>query len=296
MSSFWRKGNREGGKRTWGGRFSISLLSLFLSLLPACLHAGPYADLDARLQGRSDAEAVKGLRKLVGDDSDAQSALDDGPAASRAYVALRASLEGAPPVKAPPIGPGPGDERRASSWLQQALDRFHTPSFDAPETTRPHFAIGSWATTLMWIVLGGLGGLAVFLLARYARLPGLRRRVKPIVEEDEAPRSADAWLEEANALIAQGRFREAVRGLYVAGLMRFDEAGVARFDRHQTNWEHLRRIEASPKKPAGADVRDATGRFDRVWYGHLDATAEDASAMRAWYDTLVRRLAEASPA
>ena len=127
----------------------------------------------------------------------------------------------------------------------------------------------------MWILLGGLGGLAVFLLARYARLPGFRRKAV-LVEEEEAPRSADAWLDEANALIAQGRFREAVRGLYVAGLMRFDEAGVARFDRHQTNWEHLRRIEASPKRPPGTDVRAATGRFDRVWYGHLDATAEDA--------------------
>lgn len=294
MSSFFREAKREGGVGK-GNRFLLPLFS-FLFFLPASLYAGPYANLDARLKGRPDAEVVAGLKKIADDDEDAQAAVKSGPTAARAYIELRASLEGAPTAPVPSIGAGPVDDRRASSWLGKALGRFHMPTFDEPNLKAPQGSVGDWGTILMWTVLGGLGGLAVFLLARYARLPGLKRRAKAMVEEEEPLRSADAWLDEANALIAQGRFREAVRGLYVAGLMRFDEAGVARFDRHQTNWEHLRRIEASPKRPEGTDVREATMRFDRVWYGWLAATAEDAAAMRAWYDGLVRRLAEARPA
>lgn len=290
MSSFSRGVKRARGKR-------IALLFLFtFSLFPLSASAGPYTDLDARLRGQPDAKAPAALSQVAAGDPEAQAAIDEGPRAARAYIGLRASLEGAAPVKVPPVETASGDDRIASSWLSRALGRLHWPSFAMPRTGgHPTFAVGSWATVLMWVVLSGLAGLAAFMLARYVRLPK-RGRKGGLVEDEEPPRSADAWLEEANALISQGRYREAVRGLYVAGLMRFDEAGVARFDRHQTNWEHLRRIEASPKRPEGTEAREATGRFDRVWYGHLRATAEDASAMRAWYDGLVRRLAEARPA
>lgn len=282
MSSYWRKGRR-----------GALLVSLFL--VPCLLLAGPYADLDARLRGRPDKEAVAALRNAAGGDQEALDAASEGPKSARAYVAVRASLEGAPPTKVPPIAATPGDDRIASSWLGRALSRLHPPKLrDTPDFPRGA-GVGSWLTTLMWGLLAALGMLAVFLLARYVRLPGMKRKGK-LVDDAEPERTADAWLEEANALIAQGHYREAVRGLYVAGLLRFDEAGVARFDRHQTNWEHLRRIEASPKRPGGTEVRDATGRFDRVWYGHLGATLDDAHLMRAWYDGLVRRLAEVKPA
>jgi hypothetical protein len=255
---------------------------------------GPYADLDASLKGRPDAEAVAGLRRLAKDDSEAQDAIVNGPAAVRAYVGLRAALEGAPPSdKLPSIGAGPGDERTSSSWLAKAFARFHWPKWDMDTPKSSGVGLGDWVTTLMWGALALLAGLAVFLLARYVRFPGLRKKVA-LMDTEEPSRTADEWLEEANRLIAGGKYREAVRGLYVAGLLRLDEAGVARFDPHQTNWEHLRRIEASPKRPSGADVRGATGRFDRVWYGQKPTTMEDASAMRSWYDALTTRLMGAS--
>ena len=263
-------------------------------LLPLSSYAGPYADLDARLKGRSDAEAVAGLRRLSKNDEEAEAALQGGPKSARAYVGLRATLEGDTLAQTPSIGAGPGGERVSSSWLGRALERLRAPSIDLPKLSGPPaFAIGPWATLLMWGLLALLGGFALFLLVRYVRLPGRKRRAKAMVDDAEPERTADAWLAEADDLIAQGRFREAVRGLYVAGLLRFDEAGVARFDRNQTNWEHLRRIESNPKRPDGTEVREATGRFDRVWYGHFPVDSSDASAMRLWYDALVRRLAEA---
>lgn len=281
MSSCWRRSSPK-----------IAALATGLALLSGA-SAGPYADLDARLQGRSDEEVVAALGRLVGDDADAQAALDAGPKAARAYVGLRATLEGAPP-RTPKIGPAPGGERIASSWLSRALGRLRKPEFDRPRFNGPKIGLGNWLTPLMWTLLAALGGLAAFLLVRYVRFPKGKRRPR-LIDEEEPLRSADGWIEEANALIAQGRFREAARGLYVAGLMRFDEAGVARFDRHQTNWEHLRRIQASPRRPEGTDVRAATLRFDRLWYGLGTVTREDAEAMRAWYDGVVERLREISP-
>lgn len=296
MSNFWPRG--RGGKGR-GKEQKALLLFLFLasSLLPTLSSAGPYADLDAALQGKPDARAVAGLKRIAGDDLDAVAALESGPKAARSYIELRAALEGEAPSKVPKIGPAPGGERIASSWLGRALDRLRRPKIELPEPklSGPSVGlVGPWATIMMWSVLAALGGLAVFLLVRYVRFPKGKRK-GGLVDPEEPLRTADAWIEEANSLIAQGRYREAVRGLYVAGLMRFDEAGVARFDRHQTNWEHLRRIEASPKTPEGCDVRNATGRFDRLWYGHLPSTLDDASAMRAWYDGLVAKLAVVRP-
>ena len=290
MSSCWRRGR---GKREEGKGKGIAWVLLFsFSLFPLPSAAGPYADLDARLKGRPDREASAALENRAGD-ADARAALDRGPKAARAYIGLRASLEGARPSASPSIGAAPGDARIASSWLARALARLRRPHIDAPEfgggPSVP--AVGGWATTVMWGLLAALGALAAYLLVRFVRLPKLRRKPK-LVEDEEPERTADEWIREADALVAQGRFREAVRGLYVAGLLRFDEANVARFDRHQTNWEHLRRIEVSPRRPEGLDARDATGRFDRVWYGRLGAAAEDAAAMRAWYEGVAARLRE----
>ena len=269
------------------------VLLVFLSLLPCGSLAGPFATLDARLSGRPDAEAVSELRRLNTDDPNAQTALQSGPEAVRAYIRLRAGLEGVHSASPPPIASATGDERIASSWLARALSRLHMPDVDLPRSSlSPALGVGNWITPLIWIALAVVGILAVFMLARTVRFSRKQGR-KSAIAPDEPLRSADAWLEEANALIAQGRYREAVRGLYVAGLMRLDESGVARFDRHETNWEHLRRIESSPRRPAGVEARAATGLFDRCWYGHLLSTESHATTMRDWYDSLVTALAEA---
>jgi hypothetical protein len=74
-----------------------------------------------------------------------------------------------------------------------------------------------------------------------------------------------------------------VRCLYLACLLRLDDAGVARFDRSETNWEHLYRIERSPSKPTGLGFRAPTIAFDRVWYGHNVRGLSDVHEFRMWY-------------
>ena len=115
-------------------------------------------------------------------------------------------------------------------------------------------------------------------------------KVEAMLAEDEPERTRDEYLDEADRLVGLGQYREAVRCLYLASLLAFDEAGIARFVRGQTNWEHLRRIEESDKMPTDLDFRPATQKFDVVWYGMKVNGMDDVGAMRFWYEQTIDRV------
>jgi hypothetical protein len=149
---------------------------------------------------------------------------------------------------------------------------------------------------LFWaLIAGGLCFLAWFAVKHFKWKQRLQRRASTLLEDSEPERSLDEWLELADRLESEGRYREAVRALYLACLLRFDEALVARFDRGQTNWEHLYRIEQSARKPEGLDFRTPTNLFDRVWYGYQGKGAEEVGLFRQWYLRITESL-QGSPA
>ncbi len=108
-----------------------------------------------------------------------------------------------------------------------------------------------------------------------------------MLDEDEPERTLDEYLELADKLVSEQRFREAVRCLYLACLLRLDEERVIRFHRGQTNWEHLARFESSPKRPPGLDLRSPTQAFDLIWYGMRPTGLEDVEKFRQWYQQVV---------
>lgn len=163
-------------------------------------------------------------------------------------------------------------------------------------------------------VLGGLGGLSflvpivqgililllviglILVILAIRRSPRFKKKsAGGILEDDEPDRTADEWLDEAARLEALNQIREACRCLYIACLVRFDEAQVARFDRGQTNWEHQRRIEFSPNMITGMTFREATQKFDLVWYGHK-FDREDLEFFRAEYKSILEKAATRSRA
>jgi hypothetical protein len=123
----------------------------------------------------------------------------------------------------------------------------------------------------------------VFALKRFVWSKRLERKAKALLDEDEPERTLDEWLELADRLERQGKYREAVRCLYLACLLKIDEARIARFERSQTNWEHLARIEASPARPSDLEFREPTRAFDNIWYGMRVNGSEDVMRFRAWY-------------
>ncbi|MBX7134574.1 MAG: hypothetical protein K1X67_18045 [Fimbriimonadaceae bacterium] len=301
--------------------FSFSLL------LWACLASAiTYAELDRRLAQAKDLPAARQLLKSIEDELQAdddlwdqidwvlksestQADLDDLRGMVRTRIALEKQPSGgkvqdpaklARDIKKNPTYYDPG-VGQSSNWLSKAfervgemLSRIRMPKGNAPDVSAPAVGVGNIFVTLVWIILGG--GILAFLIwaiRQFSWKSGKRaKKIKGggLMEEDEPERTADEWLVQADDLERQGRFREAVRCLYLACLVRLDEGGIARFVRSQTNWEHLYRIEASSKRPPGLDFRPPTKAFDIIWYGHLTQGASDVAMFRQTYQALCEQL------
>ncbi|AIE88125.1 hypothetical protein [Fimbriimonas ginsengisoli] len=183
-----------------------------------------------------------------------------------------------------------------SNWLGAALERLKNLRFNMrpPNVDAPNVNL-SWITYVMWGALAAAVGFLIFLGVKHFSWKGqLARKAKAVLEDDEPERTLDEWLKAADEFAAQGAYREAVRALYLACLLRFDEHRVARFDRHETNWEHLSRIHASSRRPAGLDFGPPTKAFDRIWYGKRTEGMPDVDLFRNWYLGLSKTLKEGS--
>lgn len=174
--------------------------------------------------------------------------------------------------------------QRFGDWIAGLMPR---PSGNPFGSFNPSFVTFKF---VVWGLLILAIGVVLFFILRHFAGVGRKRRVGGILGDDEPERTADQWLEQGERLEKEGKFREAVRCYYLACLVRFDDGGVARFRRHETNWEHLYRIEASPKKPEQIDFRHVTQRFDKIWYGHMIDGVTDVIEFKEVYIQLCELL------
>jgi hypothetical protein len=191
-------------------------------------------------------------------------------------------------------------ERKDRNWLDKVSNRLGDRiiawlsqiEFSSPRTQFGLFdgALGGLHVIAWVLVLVVIGLVLYFVLRNFSGAARRKRRIGGILADDEPERTADQWLAQAEKLEAEGRFREAVRCLYIACLVRYDDGRVARFRRHETNWEHLYRIEGSPTNPKEVDFRAATQSFDKVWYGYMVRGVEDVTAFKEVYQKLCNAL------
>ena len=90
----------------------------------------------------------------------------------------------------------------------------------------------------------------------------------------------------AHDLAENGDPRQAVRYLYLSGLLQLEERGLLRYDRSRTNREYLRSIQEHPQ--LALILKDVIEVFDRVWYGYRKIDKENY----AKYVEQVNRLKE----
>lgn len=177
--------------------------------------------------------------------------------------------------------------REQNSWVKNSLARLaklqpardRRQSLDAVPSV-----LGQIGVYFMWTVVAVVVAILIFAGFRHANWRrALSRKSKAIVDDDEPERSLDEWLDLADEHERAGRFRDAVRALYLACLLQFDEARIARFDRGETNWEHLYRVEASPRLPTEINFRTTTQSFDHIWYGRTACSAIEVAEFRNRY-------------
>jgi Domain of unknown function (DUF4129) len=145
---------------------------------------------------------------------------------------------------------------------------------------------------LVKVVLVGVGAilLAVLLAAllslrkRDAALPSLALAPATDVDADPLSRTANEWVQRAQALAQAGRQREAIRAWYHALLVSCYRTGLLHHRTGWTNWEYVRSLASDV--PWRSRFAELTGRFDLEWYGRaqsseeaLDAFAGEAGAI-----------------
>lgn len=283
--------------------------------------AGPFADFRRDLQGaQGEAEVLRvvttyqGLWSLTPELEAVATRLQenpDSPTAKKRLLERLTKLESIPKapqkeeawikraeaIKQQPLYRDPEPGQR-SNWIGRALERL---TFDPncrcrrreTDTNLDVPNAGSLLTFIAWIVLGLAVAAGIFFAVReFGGFSPRRRALKALLEDDEPERTAPEWIENARGLAAQGKYREAVRSLYLACLVEFDNANVARFIRGETNWEHLHRIHASPRRPTEIDFLEPTQRFDRIWYGYKTQGQLDFDYFMEVYERVCRILSQ----
>jgi hypothetical protein len=102
-----------------------------------------------------------------------------------------------------------------------------------------------------------------------------------------APRAAEE-LARAHELAQAGQARQALHHHYRAVLLRLDERDRLHYDDALTNRELLPRLTAPPE--VAGPFAELVARFDRLWYGQPDCSAEEYAgfarlADRVWQGT-----------
>ncbi|HMI94295.1 MAG TPA: DUF4129 domain-containing protein [Polyangiales bacterium] len=173
---------------------------------------------------------------------------------------------------------------RDTGWLGELFERFaqwlkslgHEDEEKPEEREPPGFQLPPISP---WVLIAILA-LALGVIALYA---GSRTRAGPRAPTASA-NGAEllaaeplTLIDDAAAHAARGDMRAALRALYLATLASLDRGRLIEFEPSKTNWQYIR---AMPRGEARKLFADFTLIFDRKWYGHEPANADDYAACR----------------
>ncbi|MBX3053894.1 MAG: DUF4129 domain-containing protein [Caldilineaceae bacterium] len=177
--------------------------------------------------------------------------------------------------------------QRFTRWLDKWLDRLLPDASPAGNGV-----LGNTLSQVVgWAVIAAGGLLLVLLLSYWLRrlLAGLltgQQRGDSVADPNAFPVTAAQSRQQASQMAASGNYREAVRRLYLAALLRLAERNLIRYDPSQTNREVLARVEATA--PAKRHLAPVVETFDRVWYGEREPDSATFEAYSQEIDALLR--------
>ncbi len=218
--------------------------------------------------------------------------LVDAHAGAEDFRPTKGSAELAKAIKQDPLY---RSEREAASanWLEKLLQRIRRPETPNPPKLP---AVPPWVFVVVriffYLLCAVVIGALIYLITKipwsWTSKSRAAKKRGGLLEEGEEILTEDEYMLEADRLIAEGRYREACRALYLASLLRIDAARIARFEPTQTNWEHLHRIETSRTRPEGLEFRPVTKAFDLAWYGFRANSIADVAIFQETYQAIKR--------
>ncbi len=165
-----------------------------------------------------------------------------------------------------------------TDWVWRILTRIFNGAAGHPKV----------ATVLLWalVTLLSLAFLAwlIYSLSRVSLADLTARRARTPLGETGSVKTWREMAQNARGAAANGDFREAIRIIYAAAVLRISDAGVWRVDPTRTHREYLHLLpQNSSQQPELAAI---TTCFERVWYGQAAATAGDYEAAMSRLESL----------
>ena len=169
---------------------------------------------------------------------------------------------------------------RFFDWLERVLRR----NEPRPGSGRPFLSSISPAAARALALIAA--ALVVFLLWRFrwrsdgaAEEAPVRGLAAGEAMPDALSQPSDRWARFAEEFARDGRWRLALRALYLEILVLLHERGALRYERQRTNGEYAADLAGSPAADA---FRHLTFAFDRAWYGNKPFDAAGYRAALGW--------------
>lgn len=142
--------------------------------------------------------------------------------------------------------------------------------------------VGSGAgTVIAWVFVAAAIALVVLLVVRFGRGPRSRAprqpRARVMVELTRTPAE---WRAEADALEAQGRWREGLRCRHRALIGELVRRRAVADQAGRTAGEYVRDVAASVPAARPA-LADATRLFEEAWYGDVPTGSDESARFQA---------------
>jgi hypothetical protein len=162
------------------------------------------------------------------------------------------------------------------NWVQTIL-RFIHDFLSALHIELPAVTDTRMASNVMQVMLWIAGSicLILFIWAMWNRLNQLKYQSQLARKGQSASETLDAtgWKEQALALAAQGKWREACRALYFAALRNMDESKILEYSPSRSNYEYYYSLTRQPM--IAKEFRRLANLVEAVRFGKRTATQAD---------------------
>ena len=175
--------------------------------------------------------------------------------------------------------------------LKKYISRFLNWLKDKLESLSPVMDKVPWET-LQWVLFVLLVIAAAYIVVRLFRLFGTvgwrsgLSHAFPELKTDRPEEKIDwqTWRNQAEKDADGGRFREALRALFISVLLEGHERGWWSFEPENTNREFTRLLRLPRERKSALDA--LIDAYERAWYGYSKPDRETYSACLGWIRTI----------